>query len=97
MPTVLRFIAEWNPISSLTQAVRVLWGNDQPLAAGAAFPMHHPIPFTIGWIILDHRGRGAAGDPHLPRPHRGLSRRPAPRLRSGPGHLGDPCLNDRKH
>ncbi len=52
MPTVLRFIAEWNPISSLTQAVRVLWGNDQPLAAGAAFPMHHPIPFTIGWIIL---------------------------------------------
>ena len=52
MPTVLRFIAEWNPISSLTQAVRVLWGNDQPLAEGAAFPMHHPIPFTIGWIIL---------------------------------------------
>ncbi len=52
MPTVLRFIAEWNPISSLTQAVRVLWGNDQPLAPGAAFPMHHPIPFTIGWIIV---------------------------------------------
>ncbi|NPC43839.1 ABC transporter permease [Nocardioides sp. zg-1230] len=52
MPAFLRFIAEWNPISSLTQAVRVLWGNDQPLAEGAAFPMHHPIPFTIGWIIL---------------------------------------------
>ena len=52
MPTFLRFIAEWNPISSLTQAVRELWGNDQPLAEGAAFPMHHPIPFTIGWIIL---------------------------------------------
>ena len=30
----------------------MLWGNDQPLAEGAAFPMHHPIPFTIGWIIL---------------------------------------------
>ena len=52
MPPFLRFIAEWNPISSLTQSVRVLWGNDQPLAEGAAFPMHHPIPFTIGWIIL---------------------------------------------
>ena len=52
MPTFLRLVAEWNPISSLTQAVRVLWGNDQPLAEGAAFPMHHPIPFTIGWIIL---------------------------------------------
>ncbi len=52
MPAVLRTIAEWNPISSLTQAVRELWGNDYPLADGAAFPMHHPIPFTIGWIIL---------------------------------------------
>ena len=52
MPSWLRFIAEWNPISSLTQAVRELWGNDYPLAEGAAFPMHHPIPFTIGWILL---------------------------------------------
>ncbi len=52
MPTALRFVAEWNPISSLTQSVRVLWGNDQPLAPGSAFPMYHPLPFTIGWIIL---------------------------------------------
>jgi ABC-type polysaccharide/polyol phosphate export permease len=52
MPTFLRFVAEWNSISSLTQAVRELWGNDQPLAEGAAFPMHHPVPFTIGWIVL---------------------------------------------
>lgn len=52
MPSWLRFIAEWNPISSLTQAVRVLWGNDYKLAEGAAFPMHHPIPFTIGWIVV---------------------------------------------
>lgn len=52
MPSWLRFIAEWNPISSLTQAVRELWGNDYPLAEGAAFPMQHPIPFTIGWILL---------------------------------------------
>ena len=52
MPTWLRFVAEWNPISSLTQAVRQLWGNDYVLAEGAAYPMHHPIPFTIGWIVL---------------------------------------------
>ena len=38
MPTVLRFIAEWNPISSLTQAVRELWGNDQPRARGQPSP-----------------------------------------------------------
>jgi ABC transporter DrrB family efflux protein len=52
MPTWLRFVAEWNPISSLTQAVRQLWGNDYVLAEGAAYPMHHPVPFTIGWIVL---------------------------------------------
>ena len=52
MPSWLRFIAEWNPISALTQSVRELWGNDYRLAEGAAFPMHHPIPFTIGWIVL---------------------------------------------
>lgn len=44
--------------SRLTQAVRELWGNDQPLAAAAAFLMHHPIPFTIGWIILITAVRG---------------------------------------
>ena len=27
MPPVLRTIAEWNPISSLVQALRELWGN----------------------------------------------------------------------
>jgi len=52
MPTWLRYVAEWNPISSLTQAVRQLWGNDYVLAEGAAYPMHHPVPFTIGWIVL---------------------------------------------
>ena len=29
MPDWLRFVAEWNPISSLTQAVRVLWFDEQ--------------------------------------------------------------------
>ena len=53
MPTVLRFIAEWNPISSLTQAVRELWGNDQPLRRRAP-PSRCTTRslFTIGWIIL---------------------------------------------
>lgn len=30
MPRWLRVIAEWNPVSSLTQAVRELWGNGPP-------------------------------------------------------------------
>ena len=36
LPTVLRVIAEWNPISALVQAVRELWGNTLAAPADAA-------------------------------------------------------------
>ena len=51
MPSWLRFLAEWNPISSLTQACRNLWGNGDPAAASAAWPLHHPVGVTIAWSI----------------------------------------------
>jgi hypothetical protein len=44
-------VAEWNPISSLVQAVRQLWGNDVPVAADAQLPLHHPIITTLIWTI----------------------------------------------
>jgi ABC transporter DrrB family efflux protein len=49
MPHWLRVIAEWNPISSLVQAVRQLWGNDLPVPADAQLPLHHPILTTLIW------------------------------------------------
>jgi ABC-type multidrug transport system permease subunit len=52
MPTVLRTIAEWNPISALVQAVRQLWGNDVPAPADAAWPLQHPIIATLIWTVL---------------------------------------------
>jgi ABC transporter DrrB family efflux protein len=52
MPSWLRFIAEWNPISSLTQACRNLWGNGDPAAASAAWPLHHPVGVSIAWSIV---------------------------------------------
>jgi ABC transporter DrrB family efflux protein len=52
MPDALRFIAEWNPVSALTQAARELWGNGPVAAEDAAFPLHHPELFTIGWAVL---------------------------------------------
>ena len=52
MPPVLRAVAEWNPISSLTQAVRELWGNDYPLREGAALPLQHPVLATFVWILV---------------------------------------------
>ena len=33
MPTWLRTIAEWNPVSAVTAACRELWGNDGDLTA----------------------------------------------------------------
>jgi ABC transporter DrrB family efflux protein len=51
MPPLLRTIAEWNPISSLVQAVRELWGNAQPAPESAALPLHHPVLTTVIWCV----------------------------------------------
>jgi ABC transporter DrrB family efflux protein len=52
MPHWLRVVAEWNPMSALVQAMRQLWGNDVAAPPGAQWPLHHPVPVTIGWSIL---------------------------------------------
>jgi len=52
MPDWLRFLAEWNPVSALSQAARELWGNGPPAPESAALPLHYPVLFTIGWAIL---------------------------------------------
>ena len=52
MPTWLRTIAEWNPISALSQAMRDNWGvAGQPLRADAPWPLHHPELATIIWSV----------------------------------------------
>lgn len=51
MPSWLRVIAEWNPISSLVQAVRELWGNDVVAGPDAALPLQHPVLTTLIWTI----------------------------------------------
>ncbi|MCW2652895.1 MAG: type transporter [Mycobacterium sp.] len=48
----LRVIAEWNPVSSLAQAMRELWGNGPAAPASAQLPLHHPVPATIIWSLL---------------------------------------------
>jgi ABC transporter DrrB family efflux protein len=52
MPAWLRAIAEWNPVSALTQACRELWGNGLPAAPDAAWPLQHPVAVSIGWSFL---------------------------------------------
>jgi len=52
MPGALRTIAEWNPISSLVQAVRELWGNASAAPADAAWPLQNPVIATLIWTLL---------------------------------------------
>ena len=52
MPSVLRTVAEWNPVSSLAQACRELWGNGPAAAPDAALPLQHPELFSIGWSLV---------------------------------------------
>ena len=46
LPGVLQPIAEWNPVSALTAAMRDLWGNPNPFAT-TSFPGQHPVLLTL--------------------------------------------------
>ncbi len=48
----LRTIAEWNPVSALTQACRELWGNGPPATADAAWPLQHPVMVSVAWLLI---------------------------------------------
>jgi ABC-2 type transport system permease protein len=52
MPTVLRFIAEWNPVSALTQATRELWGNGPAAPASASWALQHAALVTVVWAVI---------------------------------------------
>ena len=51
MPAVLRFIADWNPVSAVTAAARHLWGNPNPSATIPAWPMQHPVAASLLWSV----------------------------------------------
>lgn len=52
MPDWLRFLAEWNPVSSLAQALRELWGNGPQAPDSAAWALHHPVLMTVLWSFV---------------------------------------------
>lgn len=53
MPPVLRTIAEWNPMSALTQAVRELFGNTNPMMPPPeVWPLQNPILASLLWTAL---------------------------------------------
>lgn len=53
LPTALRVFAEWNPVSSVTQASRQLFGNVPPDAPEpTVWSLQHPVLYTVAWIFL---------------------------------------------
>jgi ABC transporter DrrB family efflux protein len=52
LPSVLKTIAEWNPTSSLANALRHLFENPGGTApADAVWPLAHPVAYTLLWAI----------------------------------------------
>ena len=52
MPGVLRTVAEWNPVTTLADAVRVQFGNpNTPTAPGDPWSIAHPMAYSIIWIV----------------------------------------------
>ncbi|HKE51393.1 MAG TPA: ABC transporter permease [Actinomycetes bacterium] len=51
LPDWLQVVANWNPISAVTAAVRDLFGNPNPIT-DPAFPIEHAVPVSIGWCLL---------------------------------------------
>jgi ABC-2 type transport system permease protein len=51
MPAVLRFLADWNPVSAVTAAARQLFANPNPSATIHVWPMQHPVLASLLWSI----------------------------------------------
>ncbi|MDQ3870017.1 MAG: ABC transporter permease [Chloroflexota bacterium] len=51
LPSFLQPVAEWNPTSTLTAALRELWGNPNPYVSNG-FPAQEPILVTLAWVTL---------------------------------------------
>ena len=50
LPGWLQPVAEWNPVSTITQAMRELFGNPSPPVQG--WPSENPILLTVIWSIV---------------------------------------------
>jgi ABC transporter DrrB family efflux protein len=52
LPSVLRTVAEYNPVSAFAAAVRSLFGNPTALPAHAAWPLQHPVAASLVWCAV---------------------------------------------
>jgi ABC transporter DrrB family efflux protein len=53
LPTVLKAFAQWNPVSSVAQGARDLFGNVSPSAPPAdVWSLRHPVVYTLLWCLV---------------------------------------------
>ncbi|WP_433334381.1 ABC transporter permease [Spirillospora sp. CA-294931] len=53
LPTPLRVVADWNPVSTITQAARELFGNTSTaMKTSDAWPIQHAVPASLLWIAV---------------------------------------------
>ena len=53
LPEPLRTFAEWNPVSSVTQAARELFGNTNPaVPPPEAWSLRHPVLTSLTWVVV---------------------------------------------
>jgi ABC-2 type transport system permease protein len=52
LPSVLRAFAEWNPVSTVVQAARDLFGNTLGPPPSDAWSMEHPALYTVLWAVV---------------------------------------------
>jgi len=51
LPSALRTIGEYNPVSTFAAAVRTLFGNPTAVPRGAPWPLQHPVLTSVLWCL----------------------------------------------
>jgi ABC-2 type transport system permease protein len=52
LPGALRTIAEYNPVSAFSAAVRALFGNPTAVPVNGAWPLHHSVLVSLAWCAV---------------------------------------------
>jgi ABC-type multidrug transport system permease subunit len=52
MPSTLQTVADWNPVTTLADSIRILFDNPRtPAVPGDPWPSHNPIAYTAIWAV----------------------------------------------
>lgn len=50
-PRWLQVVADWNPVSAISSALRELFGNPNPYVAEGVWPAQHPVLASLLWVV----------------------------------------------